>query len=417
MTADTVDILNRLEAELPEPLPKRIGVAVSGGSDSVALIHLLHQRLLSEGTEIHVVTVDHGLRAASAAEARQVADLAKSLGLSHDVLPWEEGPNGGNLQDQARQARYAMMADWAQAKGIKWLALGHTADDQAETVLMRLMRASGVDGLSAMSATRVFNGVTLWRPLLSVRRSELRAYLSNAGVDWIDDPSNEDARFERVRVRQALAQLQDLGLTVGALTTVAGNMARARQALDSAAEKAALDLTDIGAGAIVIDRAGFSALPDEIAYRLLLAAIKWTADANYPPRRTPMLAAVAGLREGRGCTLAGARMFCQRGLIWVCREARAIAEGGASPGAVWDGRWRILFKKSNDCEVRPLGEEGLRHCPDWRETALPRPVLAVTPALWKGAELIAAPLAGRANGCDAELVRGKEEFHASFLSH
>ncbi len=417
MTKSTVDILNRLEAELPSPLPKRIGVAVSGGSDSVALLHLLHQRLSPEGVEICVVTVDHGLRAASASEARQVADLAQGLGLPHDILKWEEGPNGGNLQDQARQARYALMADWACERGIAWLALGHTADDQAETVLMRLMRASGVDGLSAMSSVRNVDGVTLWRPLLSVRRAELRDFLRSIGGTWIEDPSNEDQRFERVRVRRALDQLQDLGLTTEALTTVASNMAQARQALEYTTKVAAADLAEVRAGAIAIDRAGFAALPDDIAYRLVLAGIKWTADANYPPRRAPMLAALSALREGRGTTLGGARLLCQRGCIWICREARAIAQTRTAPGAIWDRRWRILFKESKDCDVRALGKDGLRLCPDWRQTGLPAPVLEVTPALWSGSELIAAPVAGHANGCEAELVLGKEEFHASFLSH
>jgi tRNA(Ile)-lysidine synthase len=417
LTRSPDDILKRLDAELPTPLPKRIGVAVSGGSDSVALLHLLHQRLSQNRVEICVVTVDHGLRAASAAEARQVTDLAKGLGLSHDILLWQEGPGGGSLQDAARQARYALMADWARANDIAWLALGHTADDQAETVLMRLMRASGVDGLSAMSAQRDFNGVTLWRPLLWVRRADLRAYLSSAGVTWIEDPSNEDVRFERVRVRQTLAQLQDLGLTVDALTTVAANMAQARQALDHTTQAAAVDLAEVRAGAIAIDRVGFAALPDEIAYRLLVAAIKWTTSKGYPPRRAPMLAAIAGLRKGVGSTLGGVRLLCHQGRIWICRESRAVADCHAAPDGIWDGRWRILCKETRDCEVRALGEDGLRHCTDWRATGLPAPVLVVTPALWKGAELIAAPLAGHADGCRAELVRGEEEFHASFLSH
>lgn len=411
------DILSRIDAALRVPLPERIGVAVSGGSDSVALLHLLHQSLSPKGVELSVVTVDHGLRAAAADEARQVADLADGLGLSHDIIVWQEGPTQGNLQDQARQARYDLMADWARARGIEWLALGHTADDQAETVLMRLMRASGVDGLSAMSEVRDRNGVTLWRPLLSVRRQELRSYLDDMGLKWIEDPSNEDVRFERVRVRRALETLQDLGLTAEALSIVAENMAQARQALDHYAKLAAKNLAELRAGAVSIDAAGFAALPDEIAYRLLLGAIKWVTCAGYPPRRAPMLAAITGLREGRGATLGGVRLFYQRGRIWICREGRAVAGCQVALEEVWDGRWRILVKETKDCSIRALGEDGLRQCPDWRESGLPAPVLAVTPALWRGPALLAAPLLRRANECEAELIRGEEEFHASFLSH
>ncbi|MDE4173306.1 tRNA lysidine(34) synthetase TilS [Phaeobacter sp. PT47_59] len=417
MTQDTADILVHLRAGLPASLPERVGVAVSGGSDSVALLHLLHRCLHPQGVEISAVTVDHGLRPASAAEAQQVAGLARDLGVSHDILHWHEGPSGGNLQDQARQARYALMADWAAGKGISRLALGHTADDQAETLLMRLKRASGVSGLSAMSVTRRMGAVTLWRPLLELRRAELRQYLLDQGVSWIEDPSNQDPRFDRVRMRAALPLLEDLGLGVEALVTVAQNMAQARQALDHYADRAARDLARVRAGAISLDGAGFAALPDEIAYRLLSAAIIWVAGAQYPPRRAPMMAALAAARSGRGRTLSGARILCRKGQVWICREAQALRDKTCGADRVWDSRWRLFAENAEACQIRALGPEGLRHCPDWRDLDLPGPVLEVTPALWCGDELCAAPLAGSKQGCRAELIRGEEEFHASFLSH
>lgn len=417
MTEPASDILTGVRAALPAPLPDRLGVAVSGGSDSVALLQVLARLLGPDGIQIRVVTVDHGLRAGSATEARQVADLAADLGLSHDILRWEEGPGPGNLQDQARTARYALMADWARAHDIPMLALGHTADDQAETVLMRLSRAAGVNGLSGMAVLRQHGDLTLWRPLLGLRRADLRQYLRAQGLGWADDPSNEDRRFERVRLRSALPALEDMGLSVTHLATIAQNMQQARQALDHYAQRAARDLAELCAGAIALEADGFADLPDETAYRLLMAAVNWVGGARYPARRGAMLAALSDLRSGRGTTLAGTRLLCRRGRIWICREAQAVRQEIAAPDGVWDRRWKFYADKSGDCQVRALGAEGLHLCPDWRDTGLPGPVLEVTPALWRGGDLIAAPIAGQANGCRAELLAGTEEFHTSFLSH
>ena len=417
MTQDAADIIAGVRAQIPHPLPERLGVAVSGGSDSVALLHILHRALTPEGVQLYAVTVDHGLRAASAAEAEDVAALATGLGLSHDILHWAEGPGAGNLQDQARQARYGLLRDWARRKGIAALALGHTADDQAETVLMRLTRASGVDGLSAMSAVRQLEDLTLLRPLLSLRRADLRDYLRAEGVPWVDDPSNEDRRFDRVRLRQALPMLEELGLSVEALSLVAKNMQQARQTLDHYALSAAQEGFSFQAGAVAVERAYFAGLPDEIAHRLLRAALQWVSGGTYPPRRAPMMAALETARTGGSATLAGGRILCRRGRVWICREAQALRGQIAEIGQVWDGKWEISCLKSDGCKVRALGAEGLQLCPDWRETGLPGPVLEVTPALWRGADLIAAPLVRPAPGCTAELTCSEEEFFASFLSH
>lgn len=411
-------LVEHLRGQFSSGLPARIGIAVSGGSDSVALMHLLQDCFCDTPVELMVATVDHGLRPEAEQEAAEVADMARDLGLSHTLLRWTEGPTTtGNLQDQARRARYGLLTGWARQNGIAKLALGHTADDQAETVLMRLMRASGVKGLAAMPRRRTQDGITLIRPLLGLRRAELRAYLRSRERTWIEDPSNQDERFDRIKIRKAVGALEDLGLTVEALSTVAQNMGKAQRALGWYAFLAARDMIQFECGAIVIELRKFRALPDEISHRLMSQALLWISGSQYPPRRQPMIEAVALAQRGGSLTLSGCRILGHKGKIWICREGAAVQKTTAFPGQVWDQNWRVYAGNLKACEVRPLGEEGLKSCPDWRQTGCPAAVLEVTPALWRGGGLMAAPLAGVSNGSRAEVVNSVEEFYASLLSH
>jgi tRNA(Ile)-lysidine synthase len=333
------------------------------------------------------------------------------------VLHWENRSQEGNLQAQARAARYDLLCSWARRHGIPVLALGHTADDQAETVLMRMARASGVTGLSGMAERRTRDGVTLLRPLLDVTRSELRRYLEARGIDWAEDPSNEDTRFERVRVRQALEQLAPLGLTPGVIAKVARNMGKAREALDWYVFLAARDLVHVQAGAVVLCQRKFRTLPGEISHRLLVRAFQWISGAAYPPRRVPMEKAVLAARNGSSVTLAGCRLVSTAKQVWICREYNAVKGETALPGQRWDGRWKIFGGDAKGCEVRALGRQGLAQCPDWRAAGVPGAVLEATPAVWHGARLAAAPAAGLAKGWSAETAGSEEEFFASLLSH
>ena len=180
------------------------GVAVSGGGDSVALLLLARDWAARAGRAVEAVTVDHGLRPGSAGEAAEVAALCARIGVPHDVLAWRGWDGNGNLQDNARRARRSLIADWARSRDVGAVALGHTLDDQAETLVMRLARGSGVDGLAAMAAESRAEGIVWLRPMLGLRRADLRAWLMAEGVGWAEDPSNEDEGFARVRVRRAL---------------------------------------------------------------------------------------------------------------------------------------------------------------------------------------------------------------------
>jgi tRNA(Ile)-lysidine synthase len=205
----------------------RLGVAVSGGPDSLGLLLLAHAALPGR---VEAATVDHGLRAESAEEAAQVAQVCANLGIPHATLTVEVAP--GNVQAEARAARYAAMAAWATERGIAALATAHQADDQAETLLMRLNRASGVAGLAGARERGRVPGTefTLLRPVLDWRRAELEAVVREAGLAAAQDPSNSNDRFDRVRIRKALAGVD--WLDVAAIARSAAHIAEADAALE-----------------------------------------------------------------------------------------------------------------------------------------------------------------------------------------
>lgn len=408
------------DAFLPRP-PSVLGVAVSGGGDSMALLHLLHMLSTLHGTRLRVVTVDHGLREDAAAEAKLVADFCSGLGLRHDVLVWEGWDGTGNLQDAARRARYAMMAEWGRSNGIDAIAVGHTADDQAETVLMRLARRSGVDGLAGMKRRLVMEGMTWVRPLLSASRSDLRDYLIQGNIPWVEDPSNKNEAFERIKARKALTALEPLGITVAALSEVADNMLEARKALEWQTFLAARDSVYVNGGAVVVDDHKMRLLPDEVQRRLLVRAMNWISGENYPARRQAVMSVLKGLRRGQAGTAEGCHARRVGGAVWIFREYNAVVDVRSKPCALWDGRWRLSTSDpaSDDPNliVRALGEDGLAQCPNWRNCGRPHPVLLSTPSVWRNDEMLAAPLAGSSQNWHAEIDGGEETFFAALLTH
>lgn len=370
-----------------------LGLAVSGGGDSMALLHLA----VAAGVPVAVATVDHGLRAEAAEEAAGVARACAALGVPHVVLRWH-WDGAGNLQDRARRGRLALLSAWARDAGLSAVALGHTQDDVAETFLMRLARGAGVDGLSAMAARREVGGVAFVRPLLGVSRDELRDWLRARGVGWVDDPSNESDRFARVRARRALAGMAGAGVTAGSLAAVAAQMAEVRDALDAQAAQAAAQVARIDVGDVLFDAAGFAGLPAETRRRLLLAAVMWIASAEYGPRGADVIRLRDAVHAAKAATLAGVRVTHAKWAVRLTREARAVQGLAAPADAVWDGRWRVSGGDHKGLTLRALGDDGLRLCSGWRAAGLPRATLLATPALWREGALVAAPLAGFAAG-------------------
>ncbi|MGL3106505.1 tRNA lysidine(34) synthetase TilS [Bradyrhizobium sp. BR 1432] len=256
-------------------------LAVSGGPDSVALMWLVARwrRSLVRGPQLTVVTVDHGLRPEAAREAREVKRLATELGLPHRTLRWRGAKPKTGLPAAAREARYRLLAQAARAVGASHVLMAHTRDDQAETLLMRMLRGSGLAGLSAMASVSERDGIVLARPLLDVPKAQLIATLKRAKVGFADDPTNRDTAFTRPRLRALLPQLAAEGGDARTLVRLAARLARANAAVEVLADGAERFLRlrdrDVApqAGIRSFEASAFAVLPEEVRLRLLLRAI------------------------------------------------------------------------------------------------------------------------------------------------
>lgn len=390
------------------------GIAVSGGSDSVGLLHLAQVAARAAGLSLAAVTVDHGLRSDSGAEAEGVARLCAGLGISHQTLQWQGWDGRGNLQAAAREARYALMTDWARGQGIRRVLLGHTQDDQAETFLMRVARQAGLDGLSGMAARFQRGGITWERPLLDVSRAALRAYLTGQGVAWVDDPSNDNDRFERVKARRVLAALSPLGIDAAGLARVMAQLADARDALRGQLHEIAVIGVQQDRGDLILDWRVWGQQHPELRRRILVAALVWVASSPYAPRREDVAALMEALEGPGQRTLAGCVIQRKGATVRISREAQAVRDLHGPTDQRWDSRWQLDGPHDPALHVAALGEAGVRLCPAWRDTGLPRAALIAAPAVWQGGRLVAAPLAGVNPAWSARIVA---DFHATLLSH
>lgn len=286
-------------------------MAVSGGPDSLALLLLA---AAARPGLVEAATVDHSLRPESRAEAEMVAGVCKTVAVPHSILTldWPKAPQS-NLQARAREARYEVLGAWALERGLTAVATAHHADDQAETLLMRLARGAGIGGLGSVRARRpLVKGVQLVRPLLGWRKAQLAALVANAGVKPVDDPSNRDPRHDRVRMRQWLkgADWAD----PERLAASAAWLNEADEALDWALAPLAETRVTRDGGSLVVDPSG---LPRELQRRLLLAAF---AELGAPRPRGPELGrALDKLRKGGTTTLAGLKL--EGGTAWRLRFA------------------------------------------------------------------------------------------------
>jgi len=416
VSVDAAELSRLIAGHFTQDPPETLGVAVSGGSDSVALLILLHDWSQSGGPRLHAVSVDHGLRPESAGEAEDVAKLCASLGIPHKTLHWQ-WDGTGNLPDQARRGRYEAMAEWATDKGIHDIALGHTQDDLAETFLMRLSRGAGLDGLSAMAARRQVKGVTLHRPMLSIPRLALRDVLTKRAIPWADDPSNDDPAYDRTLARRALSVLAPLGITSPGLANVAQNLREARDALGQVAVRLASDIVSFDAGDILMTRAALLEQPSELQRRLVQGALQWVGNDGYPPRGPALMRALNAVQAGEACTLHGCRLLIRNTYLRITREWSAVEGQRCNTDEIWDARWQFHGFETGELYISALGEAGLKHCPDRKASGRPAASLIASPAIWQGDTLVAAPLAGLSNGWRATRLHDAADYNAALLSH
>lgn len=296
----------RLTGARPDP-DRRLGLAVSGGPDSLALLALAAEAYPGA---VAAATVDHGLRPEAADEARHVAAICRRLDVPHAILAPEE-PIGGNIQSAARAARYALLEAWREDEGLGWIATAHHADDQLETILMRLMRGSGVDGLSAI---RPVNGAVI-RPLLGMRKAELVAHAAARGLEAMADPSNADPAFDRVRVREALRGFPDfdperLSRSVDALRDAA-------EALRWTAAREAERHVESRDGCVRLDRTDY---PGEILRRLVAICLE-RVDPGHRTRGPALDGVIDALSRGEKGTIGKMLYFAESPDIWCFAKA------------------------------------------------------------------------------------------------
>jgi tRNA(Ile)-lysidine synthase len=386
-----------------------MALAVSGGSDSTALMVLFADWLRQRGADpaAHtVLTVDHRLRPESAAEAEAVAGLAAKLGFRHATLVWEGAKPQTGLQAAAREARYRLMADHLRSCGTPMLLTAHTRNDQAETLLMRLARGSGLDGLAGIAPSARLGPLRVLRPLLDTPKARLRATLEARGIRWIEDPSNQSPVFERTRLRAARDALDALGLTSDMLALSVRRLQRARAALDSVtdnycAEPEGVVHTD-RCGFFRVDREQLSQASEEVFLRVLACCIAAAGGSDEPVPLGKLEPIVDGLRRGKDLeagswTLARALITAAPETIQVEREPgrqpppRLSLASGTQ--ALWDGRFAVAVAAGFEgtLEVRALGADGLAEL-----RRLGRPVkgtraLHLVPSFWRKTTLLAVP--------------------------
>ena len=387
-----------------EPQPA-LAVAVSGGADSLALAVLTRDWARRRDGSTLALVVDHGLRPASADEARITIDRLTGLGIAARLLPLANLTHGPALAERARIMRYAVLADACREAGILHLLLGHHAADQVETLAMRVLRGSRTHGLAGMAALRETAGLRLLRPLLEIEPALLRGLLTASGIDWVEDPSNQDVRALRPRLRHRLARHtadEAGGDETGLAQAIAAvGRLRSREETETAAELARRT---------TIRPEGFALLsPGRIGSAALSSLVRTVGGMPYPasPGQISELAA-----RPKPATVAGVRIMPAGGFGdgWlIVREEAAIMEPvAASPDTIWDHRFRVLGNTGIPSGAFPgatfhgaaspggamigkLGPDAARFRDD---SDLPSAVLRTLPALRVGKVLAAVPHLG-----------------------
>ena len=252
--------------DLPQATTK-IAVAVSGGADSMCMALLLSKFY----KKLTALIVDHGLRSESAKEAKLVKSRLIKLGIEAVILKWDGLKPKSNIHEHARKARYELLTEYCKENKIKNLFLAHTKNDQAETVMLRIYRGSGIDGISAMREKTLKNGVIILRPLLDVTRTQIEEYLQSKKIKWVNDPSNYNTKYERVKVRRLINSLDDKELWIDRLNLLANNAQRSSGFIKETVKKEFSKIIRLDKlGYVEVLHAKFFYLHEEIALKILV---------------------------------------------------------------------------------------------------------------------------------------------------
>lgn len=333
--------------------PSRLLLAISGGSDSTGLLVAL-DRALRHGNFSHsltAATVDHALRVESAAEAESVADFCVRLGIPHVIRRWQDGKPATGLSAAARDARYRLLGEAAGELSANLIVTGHTADDQTETIVMRAARAATAShGLSGMApATLYERSFWIMRPFLGVRRADIRRYLATGGHRWIDDPTNLDPHYERVRTREALAATE--------ATAIAPDMGARRMRMSAEAAHLVRQYCQVHAGTVVhLDGAALGA-DAQVLRHALAVLLAVTGGRPHLPGSDAMARVIAFLERKQDGRMTVARTLVQKRKdgVYLMREHRNILPLAVAAGqtTLWDGRFVIHNLGERELRIEP----------------------------------------------------------------
>lgn len=303
----------------------KIAVAVSGGSDSMSLCALLNQYTKEYGGELHCITVDHGLRQESKEEAQNIHSYLKSLNIIHVILTWEGEKPTSNIQEIARNARYSLLTDYCHKHKIELLTTGHQKNDQAENFILRAEHGSGLYGLAGIPKIGIFNNIEILRPLLGFDKNELQNHLTELNIKWIDDPSNQNEKFARVKIRKILGQYPEW---INKLANISENLYRAKECIEYSLNKAIKDLTNIEKNQITIRLNDFNDLPQELKFRMLIKLLSYISYNQKPPRGERIERLITKIQNGsnfKAATLAGCLISRKKDKIIISHENETSA--------------------------------------------------------------------------------------------
>ncbi len=369
-----------------------LGLAVSGGSDSLAMLYICNDWALKNEVKLHCITVDHKLRSESAKEAKSVADHCSRLGINHEIVEWKHKENiGGNLSDLARSARYELIDKWR--KELSFVLVGHTQNDQIETFLMNLKRGSGIEGMKGMPLSfKRPEGYYILRPLIHSSRKSLQQILQEKNINWVSDPSNLNEDFERISQRKTWEILKSNGFSESRIELSVAHMRRAHDAFKQVLpiqfrQIGKQELTDL-----LWDYNAFVALPEEFKLRLISSAVMWNGNLHYRPRFKAVLDVLNNIVEKKTTVLGGAIFYHHAGKIRITTEFNALKNNtvNCSLGSVWRNIWEVKREIKNG-HIAPIGINGNDQLSKRQRSSMPYRSRIIQPGIFLKERLLLAP--------------------------
>ena len=369
-----------------------IGLAVSGGSDSLAMLYICNDWAQENKVKLHCLTVDHKLRSESAKEAELVANHCSGLGINHEIVEWKHEENiSGNLSDSARSARYKLIDKWR--KELSFVLVGHTKNDQIETFFMNLKRGSGIEGLKGMPLSfKRPEGYFVLRPLIHSSRESLQQVLQEKNINWVSDPSNLNEDFERISQRKTWEILKSKGFSESRIELSVAHMRRAHDALKQMLpihfkQIGKQELTDL-----LWDYNAFIELPEEFKLRLMSSAIMWNGNLHYRPRFKAVLDVLKNIMEKRTAVLGGAIFYHHAGKIRMTTELKSLENNtvNCSLGSVWRNNWEVK-RAIKDGYVAPIGINGNNQLSKQQKSSMPYRSRIIQPGIFLKEKLLLAP--------------------------